>query len=411
MMSTSLPAKLPDRPRQQLAVLALMLLAAFALRLEFAPLISGNDDLSVANSAIRLLEYGFRVPPGHYEARFGMTVPLAAIFRVFGVGVPQLIVLPMVASLLGIYIAYQLGTLLFEPAVGLLGAAVLALYPMDVEFAGLFFPDLIRCVALAASFLLALRAADSRQGDFLAAMAGVCWAYAYYVKIDAFFMGAVYLLGAAMGFFSWRHVIIAGAVAFALVGIELVAYGVLAGEPFYHARLEHIAANEVLAPGMDYRNGLAFLKGMFVTPYEYGITFYLLVCGITLAVATRSRSALLLAGWVIVFFIWLRFGFDPFGRSPRLKPQLSRYLLDLSVPMCVAVRMVPVVGLSSYLPSLGHRRLSRRRCDRLGVHPVRHAELRGCLRYPRGDRHCRPSQLVSALYRSAECRHCEFHAV
>ncbi len=118
------------------------------------------------------------------------------------------------------------------------------------------------------------------------------------------------------------------------MGIELVAYGVLVGEPLDHVRLEHIAANEVLAPGMNYRYGLAFLKGMFVTPYEYGITSYLLVCSIALAVATGSRSALLLAGWVIVFFIWLRFGFDPFGRSPRLKPQLSRYLLDLSVPMC-----------------------------------------------------------------------------
>ncbi len=106
----------------------------------------------------------------------------------------------MAASLLGIYLTYQLGTLLFEPAVGLLGAAVLALYPKDVEFAGLCFPDLIQCVALAASFLLALRAANSGQGDVLAAMGGICWAYAYYVKIDAFFMGAVYLLGAAMGF-------------------------------------------------------------------------------------------------------------------------------------------------------------------------------------------------------------------
>jgi len=334
-----------------LAVLALALL----LRVFFAAGISGNDDLSVANSAIGILDRGIGLPGGHYAARFGLTLPLAAVFRVAGVGVPQLVLLPLLASLIGVWLAWWLGCRLFDPLAGLLAAQALAFYPMDVEYAGLFFPDLIQGVALAGSVACAIEFGRQKRGIGSAVAAGALWAYAYYVKIDAAVLVFVLLLAWGLGYLRLSRLLLVGLVALGLVGVELVAYGVLTGDPLYHMTLERRAANETLAAGMDYRELFTYPKAMFLTVYETGAHCYLLLAAFLLVLLRRERPALLVAGWVAIFFAWLLFGVDPFGATLRLKPQIPRYLMDFAVPMAVligwtfatALRRLPVllVGL------------------------------------------------------------------
>jgi hypothetical protein len=327
----------------RLSLLAILAVALF-LRIVFAAGMAGDDDLSIAGRAIAILDHGLHVPLGHYSARLGLTLPLAGIFYVFGVGIAQLMALPMMASLLGIFLSYRIGRTLFDSRVGLLAAAALAFYPLDTEFAGLFFPDLIQGVALAAAFALALKSSTAESGRTAYAIAaGFCWSYAYYVKIDAFFMGFVLLLALALGYVRWRSAIIICMVTSVLVGIEFLVYAKLTGSPLYHVELERRAANEVLgAAGMD--NLLIYPKVMFLTVYQTGIHFYLLLAAIVLAVVRRSRPALMLAGWVLIFLFWLTFGIDPFNSVVRLKPQLPRYLLDIAVPMSVLIGWVVLWG-------------------------------------------------------------------
>jgi hypothetical protein len=314
----------------------LVLLVALALRVFFAAGISGNDDLSVANSAVGILDHGIGVPGGHYAARFGLTLPLAAIFAVAGVGVAQLVVFPLLVSLAGVWLAWWLGCRLFDRATGMFAALALAFYPMDVEYAGLFFPDLIQGVALAGAVACAIEP-DGRRGIGSAIAAGALWAYAYYVKIDAAVLLFVLLLAWALGYLRFGRLVLVGIAAFLLVGVELAAYAALTGDPFYHVALERRAANEVLAAGNDYRELFTYPKAMFLTVYETGAHFYILLVGIVLALALRRRPALLLVGWVAIFLAWLMFGVDPFGGHVRLKPQISRYLLDFAVPMAALV--------------------------------------------------------------------------
>lgn len=313
--------------------LLLIVLIGFAIRMIFASGLSGDDDITVANSAIKLLEEGMQVPSGHYFARFGLTIPLAAVFGVAGVGVIQLDILPMVASLMGIMLAWRLGTLLFEPAVGLAAAAALALFPMDVEFASLFFPDVIQGTLMSAALLCALLA--KTRGTIWAALAGIFWAWAYYVKVDAGFFVLVLALAAALRFISFRHLVVMGLVALALVGIELASYGFATGHPLLRLNLEHVAANEALAPGHDYRNLLTYPRSMFLVPYESGMHYYVLLAALILFLIRRERPAGLLVGWVLIWLAWLTFGADPFGEALKSKPQLPRYLLSLEMPVTI----------------------------------------------------------------------------
>ncbi len=316
-------------------VLALIIAAGITLRLLFAPSLSGNDDISLAQSALALLDHGIHVPTYHYYARFGLTIPLAFLFWVAGVGIPQLDFLPIVASIAGMMLAWRLGCLLFDSAVGIAAAAALALFPMDIEYASLFFPDSTQGALLAAAVLCALLARS--RGASWAVLAGALWAWAYYVKVDAIFLAPVLLLATVLGYVRVQHLVIMGLFALVLVSIEFVAYGLLAGRPFLHMALEHAAANEILAAGHDYRNILTYPRAMFIVPYEAGLHYYAMVAALLLAAATRSRPAALLAGWVLIWLTWLMFGMDPIDGTFRLKPQLPRYLMSFAIPTAVLV--------------------------------------------------------------------------
>ena len=324
--------------RRQRIWLALIMLFALAVRLVFAPHLAGDDDLSLAGSAIGILRHGFTVPGGNYGADYGMIVPLAGVFGVFGVGIPQLDLLPMIAAIGGIYVVARIGALMFDPVIGLIGAAAFACFPMAVQYSTLFFPDLPQGVVLGLCFLCVLHTqGGGGRATWWAVAAGAWYAYGYEVRIDSFFMGFVLLAATAFGYLPWRQLFVAAAVTGGLVGIEFAIFAKVTGHPLYHAMLEQRDANEVLAPDMNYRNMITYPKVMFLTPYEAGLHFYLLVAASVRAVLRRNRAALMLLVWVAIFLIWLMFGVDPFHHPIQLKPQLGRYLLEICVPMSVLI--------------------------------------------------------------------------
>ena len=211
--------------------LLVILVMSGAVRLIFSSSLSGNDDLSPRCScALSMLDGVSILQQGHYCARLGMTLPMAAVFAIAGTGTVQISLLPALASAAAVLVAWRLGSLIgaFE---GLAAAAAIGLFPMDVEYAGLAFPDVMQGVLVASAILcgLSARTIRSERADALAAAGGVLWAWAYYVKLDAFMLAPVLLIAIVLKLISWRHAIIMGCAAFILVGIELGAYSVSQG--------------------------------------------------------------------------------------------------------------------------------------------------------------------------------------
>lgn len=329
-----------DSDQAQTRIFLMIVLLAALVRLVFLNSLSGNDDLSVAGCALDLLERGFHLTDSAYCLRYGITLPLAAVFGVAGTGAAQISVVPALASLTGIFLAWRLGRLLFDRWVGLAAAAALAVFPLDIEFAGLAFPDVLQGTLMSGAVLCALLARS--RGDLWAVAAGALWAWAYYVKLDAFFLGFVLLLAALLGFITFRHLVITGAVSLLLVGVELATYAMLLGRPLLNLELNSAVSNEVLAPGFDYRSFFIYPKAMFLTPYGTGLHFFVLLGALFVAAWKRSRPALFLAGWVLIWMVWLMFGVNPLGGFTG-KAQLSRYLLSFAVPLSVLCGWVLVL--------------------------------------------------------------------
>lgn len=321
--------------------LLLILLGAGALRLAFSSSLSGNDDLAIAGCSLGLLDGSAAMEGSHYCARLGMTLPLAGIFAVAGTGVGQLSVLPALSSVASTLLAWRLGSLLFGALPGYAAAAALALFPMDVGFAGLAFPDVMQGALVSAAMLFALltRGAPPRAGWAMAIISGALWAWAYYVKLDAFMLAPILLVATLMGLMRWQHMIVVGVVALILVGVELIGNGVWFGDPLRHLHLDSAATNEALAAGRDYRDLFTYPKTMFIVPYNAGIHYFLWVIALVVAVRRRCRPALFVCAWCLIWQVWLTFGADPLSGF-RLKPQLGRYLMSWEVPMAVLVGWV-----------------------------------------------------------------------
>ena len=81
--------------------------------------------------------------PAQLPFRFGMTVPLALLFRLFGVNEAALFAYPLFLSVSSIILAFLFGRLLFNTNAGIIAAALWAVFPEDVSLATSFLPDAI----------------------------------------------------------------------------------------------------------------------------------------------------------------------------------------------------------------------------------------------------------------------------
>ena len=139
------------------AVLAALLVVAAVIRLYLFRGYVGLDDAEYARFAQRLARSapgGTYLGPAVFPLRVGITVPTAALFRLFGVHEWTMVLYSFVLSLAGIALAFAAANELFGPRAGLVAAAVTALLPWDIDSATKLLPDLPAAVWTAAGVTL-----------------------------------------------------------------------------------------------------------------------------------------------------------------------------------------------------------------------------------------------------------------
>ncbi len=316
--------------------LPIVMALALAIRLIYFGGIDGADDMSTAAYALNMARGIFDLPVSHYGLRLGLTVPLGGIFAVFGVGEWQLALLPLLYSLLGIFLAYDIARRLGDDTAGLLAALVLALFPLDVLAATVYFPDVPLGVSLALAFSLGLRAVASNRPYAWAVAAGLVWGFGYMVKIEAVFMGVVFLALAAQHRDRWRQVALIIVVFGAVVLGESLVYLALTGR-FPYRLLVIGSTTGVMSKEYSAAQLWIFPKTWFVTFYDFGLHYYFLFAAWLWALATRQRALYPVLVWVAVYLLWLQFGGNPFSASYSVKSHLARYSSYVSVPMAVLI--------------------------------------------------------------------------
>jgi hypothetical protein len=323
---------------QRNRVLVGTLFVGLLLRLVYAGGMSSADDLAMASAAQKLLEDGLYLPAGHYDARLAMVYPLAGVFSVFGQGEWQLALLPLLASMLTLFLTYKIGELLVSKSVGLVAVAVLALFPLDVYYATRFVPDSYFSAFMTAAIYLSLKAyrhdhAPSRLG----LLAGMIWGLGYLVKIEAAFLLIPLLYLAWQNRHVWQTSFAIALGCFLFVCGENFIYFLQTGELLY--RVAAIGATSSIDWNPEYAATQlwVFPKAWFLTPYLFGAHYYLLFAGAAWFHWHRDNRFHLPLLWAGVFLLWLQFGFNPFELTPSFKSHLARYCINLSAPAALIV--------------------------------------------------------------------------
>jgi 4-amino-4-deoxy-L-arabinose transferase-like glycosyltransferase len=324
-------------PVQRFSWLAVILVAATLLRLWAFVGIVGSDDVAISALASRLLESGPWVPETHYQARIGLSYPLAVIYAVFGVGEWQTVVIPFCAGVLSVILTFLIAERLCGGKAALLAALVIAVFPLDVAAATQLMPDLPLGVVLAASFYFALLALESDRGVVWAAVAGLTWGYAYLIKIEAAFLAVPMFVLLLANLPKWRVVLWVFAGAAAVVATESIVYWIGGGEIVQRLAAVSNQGNLKATREFSASQLWVFPKSWFVTFYAFGLHYYLLFAALIWVLIGRVKALYVVAAWAAVYLLWLQFGGNPFSGSYHVKSHLDRYCSMLSVPMAVLI--------------------------------------------------------------------------
>lgn len=131
--------------RTLIALLAIVLLSAGLRALVFRGYV-GLDDAEYSRFAYNLahgpLHTGDYAGPAVFPLRIGLIAPTAAAFRAFGVHEWTMVLFPFVLSVLSVALIYVCASLWFGAGAGLIAAALMAAFPMDIDCATKLLPDL-----------------------------------------------------------------------------------------------------------------------------------------------------------------------------------------------------------------------------------------------------------------------------
>lgn len=338
--------------RRTLWIMAAIVALGLAVRIAFLSGFQGNDDRNYVAYAWTLANEG-RIPlehPTQWLGRLGFWVPLGAAFKVAGLTNWSLFWYPMACSLAGFVLLWKLGGLWFSETSRLFAALLLAVMPLDVQFASHAYPDLPLAFWMVLAFYLTLRGdrcAGPGTAWYLAA--GTAAGIAYLNREDA-----VYLLAAFAGYLLWRRQLRAGyawivTAGLAVVLVEWSVWGLAANDPLfrYRAANSRLEVHEEIAgqqhseePGsrLDAIGTPAKLRRgsnpwtepllMFATNQEFGI-IYLFVWPLAIWTLVRQKPGIELAIWLALIAACLAYFPLAYPHSLVRNP---RYYCCLTIP-------------------------------------------------------------------------------
>lgn len=263
----------------------------------------GWDDWQYLNAARCWAEQGPCLPRDHWQGRWPVIAPIAAMIALFGES-RLAIGLPSLCYALGcLLLLARLGNRLAGPPVGYVAALILLVMPIfGVELLGpnaehpeLFF------LLLAANFILAYA---RRTLVSFAFAAGISWSLAFQVRETA--IAALPLLAVAAWMFARRDL---RALMAAMIGAmlpllaELAIYYIATGDPVWR---RHLSIAHTLVPSTELVGPVDHSRSPFLNPdyiaawkHQPGIHFHWAIDGIV------NLTANAMAGFGIAFSLIL----------------------------------------------------------------------------------------------------------
>lgn len=326
------PAPVSDRApgrfgaRGRCATYVLIGLLSLGLRAVLGEGFLASDDLGYTEFARRLAAGDWTPQPHHYWSRYGVTLPVALLFSVFGIREWVLSLLPLVASSLCVLLTMRIGERLGGLRVGCMAGLLYATFPLHLRYGTSLLPEPIANAWILGALLLYLREGWSIRRDLLT---GFCLGCATLTKEPALFVAAG-IVGHGLVIGRFRSAWTIGAAVAGVGVIELAFHGVMTGDPLFrlHAMQVHEASGMAIGANRDlgYRLTRAYPVLMLGPSLALGLHSMVSVGLGWLGWNALARSERwLTALWCALPALYLNFGSSSLGHYLAL-PVAPRYL-------------------------------------------------------------------------------------
>jgi 4-amino-4-deoxy-L-arabinose transferase-like glycosyltransferase len=366
-----LTAKLLEKeptPVSWLVAVGLLWLACRAL-LFFDGVLS-PDSFAYAHHAYNIATGQFSPTADHlfYGYRFGVLLPVALAYRLFGVSSLSSALPLLLASLVTLWLVYRLGTMLLDHRTGLLAAALYTFFPLDLPWATLIGPDSFLPLCSALAFLFLIQALDSARPMsrwLFCLSSGLCAGVAFQVRESGTVLLAALLVALVVeGRHRQPRGITAGLVAivagFAVpLLLQMLYYAVAVGDPWIRLTVLGELRQGHNAPDRGWPTSLSYyplaMLGLDLGGLAwYGFFFYVAAFGIGWALVKKEvRRLRLLLIWAGVVFALLEFG--PLSIRPYIPVVKTYHYLSL---MSVPVLLVGAYGVMAAVGRVPDRMLA-----------------------------------------------------
>lgn len=322
--------------KREFWTLIVILVIAFALRLSVYSGFVDGDDSAYISWSVQVAEQG-EMSEGahHWSRRIAVYYPVAALFALFGKSLVWAAAVPLFWSMCSIVLIYLTGKTVYEDArIALLGAALMAVFPLDVIMATQLFPAMGMAALTSAAFL-AFYQAEKKDSKLLYAAAGLALGLAYMHRATALYMFlplGIYLLYRRR--WRWGYLSIGVGLAIA-VTIESLAFWAALDDPFN--RFKWITSYTTRPPAdltfSEPRPGGRYLAPFFTfsTEQEFGL-FYFFITWATVTLLVKKDKA----SWPLILFFVTVALYSLWGtvslRGYRNAAPWPRYLTMFSMP-------------------------------------------------------------------------------
>jgi 4-amino-4-deoxy-L-arabinose transferase-like glycosyltransferase len=325
-------------------IVVVFLLSLLVRQLCFTGLIA-SDDLGYAGFSLGIASGTYQLEPHHYAIRYGLLLPVAAFYHLFGAHVWTSVIVPMLsnsaACVIAAIIARRYGGM---PAAWMVGV-LLATFPIDVRYASTLTPEPIAALPLAAGALLFLQARE-RSSITRGLAAGLCFGIGYLTKEPVAFVAIAFFV-----FALWRRcfslamqlAVGAGLVVVAEMGWYWSQTHDLLFRP--HAMALHNSSEAAIEANshLSWRIWKAYPRLMLLPNEHFGVhsVFALVLAGVTVVRRRLKGDVLLLALWATLPYLYLNFGSSSFTHYWAL-PLAPRYISLIYPPLFILAAMTLV---------------------------------------------------------------------
>ncbi len=316
--------------------LPLLIVLALALRLLFYTGPIGSDDHDYYLGAHEIYEGIYHPADNYWKTRYGMLLPIAVSYAIFGTNEFAAAVWPMAGALGAVAMCYALGKSLFDRRTGLLAALLLAFYPLDIHYSGLILPDIPLSFLIAACVLAFLRGSQSkRHTPALFFMSGLLLGAAYSCRSMAVIALPFLFIYAALFDRKLRPAYLFFGAGLLLVLFAEGLYYFLQGlSPLHNFKLNANAAIAVNSAGECSTSLAYYPRAVFGDLAVFGPYFFLFVPAMLVSLIKRERSALIMLAWAGTIILILQFGFVSFS-PPIPIVKVRKFLNFATVPLIV----------------------------------------------------------------------------